>query len=138
MTIVAQRVQKQSVCPRGWVWFFVFCCFVPVASDGIGDDSKKAVSQSAEKDLEAREEAAGFEEQESRSLAFVEQHHPELVALLQLLKSMKHAEYKTAIRDIAKVRKKIEMLEKRDAPMAAVELDSWKIQSQIDLFLAKA
>jgi hypothetical protein len=71
-------------------------------------------------------------------MEFVQSHHPELVALLQRLKSMKRDEYETAIRDIVKVRKRLETLEKRDSKLHGVELDAWKLQSKIDLLLARA
>lgn len=84
------------------------------------------------------ESSQSFEEQESESMEFVQSHHPELVALLQRLKSMKRDEYETAIRDIVKVRKRLETLEKRDSKIHGVELDAWKLQSKIDLLLARA
>jgi len=78
------------------------------------------------------------QEQESQSIDFVQSHHPELVVLLQRLKEMDRDEYDSAIRDIIKVRKRLDSLEKRDSELHAVELEGWKVQSQIDLMLAKA
>jgi hypothetical protein len=77
-------------------------------------------------------------EQESQSIAFVRQHHPELVQLLQRLKDMNREEYESALKEILKVRRRLEALEKRDSELWAVDLDAWKIQSQIDLMLARA
>jgi hypothetical protein len=84
--------------------------------------------------------ALGFQDidQEPQSLAFVAKNHPELVSLLHRLKNMKPDEYDSAMKEILKVRRRIEMLDKRDPELSAIELESWKIQSQIDLLLAKA
>ena len=81
--------------------------------------------------------ATPFEVLEEDSIAFVKEHHPELVSLLQTLKPMSQKEYQTAIRDIAKTRKRLEMLLKREVESHSLELESWKLQSKIDLLLAK-
>jgi len=78
-----------------------------------------------------------FAQMESEAIDFVKQHHPELVSLLQLLKAMKEKEYDVAIRDIDKARKRLESLVKREPETHRIELDTWKIQSKIDLLLAK-
>lgn len=77
-------------------------------------------------------------DQEIASMDFVGQHHPDLVHLLERLKTMKRDEYDAALREIQRVRKRLEQLEKRDPLMREVELEGWKIQSQIDLMLARA
>ncbi|MEQ1824902.1 MAG: hypothetical protein ABL921_03120 [Pirellula sp.] len=77
-------------------------------------------------------------QQEKQSMEFVATHHPELVALLQRLKDMNRDEYETAMKEILKVRKRIEALEKRDPELCSIELDAWKLQSQIDMLLARA
>jgi len=106
----------------------------------LADDVKAPKGQPPGKghSLGRDESSQSFEEQESESMEFVQSHHPELVALLQRLKSMKRDEYETAIRDIVKVRKRLETLEKRDSKLHGVELDAWKLQSKIDLLLARA
>jgi len=81
--------------------------------------------------------ATPFEVLEQDAIAFVKEHHPELVSLLQTLKPMSQKEYQTAIRDIAKTRKRLEMLLKREVESHSLELESWKLQSKIDLLLAK-
>jgi hypothetical protein len=116
-------------------------CLVPFACGSmLADDVKAPKGQPPGKghSLGRDESSQSFEEQESESMEFVQSHHPELVALLQRLKSMKRDEYETAIRDIVKVRKRLETLEKRDSKLHGVELDAWKLQSKIDLLLARA
>ncbi len=74
---------------------------------------------------------------EQSAMKFVEQHHSELAGLLASLKSMKYEEYEKGIREIDKVRRRLEVLEKRDPKMHRIELEGWKLQSKIDLVLAK-
>ena len=78
-----------------------------------------------------------FQQLETDAIAFVQEHHPELVSLLQSLKAMRQKEYETAIREIVRVRKRLESLAKRDAETHAMELDAWKLQSKIDLLIAR-
>ena len=78
-----------------------------------------------------------FAQIETEAIEFVKEHHPELVSLLQLLKAMQQKEYETAIRDIVKAQKRLESLEKREPETHAIELNGWKLQSKIDLLLAR-
>ena len=71
-------------------------------------------------------------------MEFVKAHHPELVTLLQLLKSMKEAEYQAAVREISKAQKRLDLYKNRDPEQYAIELESWKTQSKIDLLMARA
>ena len=118
----------------------LFCLVLFACGSMLADDVKDPKGQPPGKGQSAvRDESSqSFDEQESESMEFVQSHHPELVALLQRLKSMKRDEYETAIRDIVKVRKRLETLEKRDLKLHGVELDAWKLQSKIDLLLARA
>jgi hypothetical protein len=112
-----------------------FACGSLMASDVTGS---KGQPPGKVHNIVPEESLQSFEEQETESMMFVQSHHPELVALLQRLKSMKPDEYETAIRDIVKVRKRLETLEKRDSKLHGIELDAWKLQSKIDLLLARA
>ena len=78
-----------------------------------------------------------FEQLETDAIAFVQEHHPELVSLLQSLKSMRQKEYEMAIREIVRTRKRLESLSKREVDSHAMELDAWKLQSKIDLLIAR-
>jgi len=78
-----------------------------------------------------------FEQVEAEAIEFVKEHHPELVSLLQLLKAMRQKEYEAAIRDIVKARKRLESIVKREPETHAIELAGWKLQSKIDLLLAR-
>ena len=71
------------------------------------------------------------------SIAFVQEHHAELVTLLKSLKVMRQKEYEMAIREIGRTKKRIESLTKREPELHDMELDAWKLKSQIDLLMAK-
>ncbi len=78
-----------------------------------------------------------FEQLEVDSIAFVQEHHAELVTLLKSLKVMRQKEYEVAIREIGRTKKRLESLTKREPELQSMELDAWKLKSQIDLLLAK-
>ena len=78
-----------------------------------------------------------FEQVESDAIAFVKEHHPELVALLQSLKSMRQKEYDMAIREIVRTKKRLEALAKKEIDLHGMELDAWKLKSKIDLLMAR-
>ena len=58
-----------------------------------------------------------LEQSEADAIAFVREHHPELVSLLQSLKSMRQKEYEMAIREIVRTKKRLETLAKREADL---------------------
>ena len=68
-----------------------------------------------------------FEQLEADSIAFVQEHHAELVSLLQSLKAMRQKEYESAIRDIVRTKKRLDTLAKRESEIHAMELDAWKL-----------
>jgi hypothetical protein len=79
-----------------------------------------------------------FKDIEAPAIDFVKANHPELVTLLQLLKSMKEAEYEAAVREIYKTQKRLDLLENRDMEQHTIELELWKTQSKVDLVMARA
>jgi hypothetical protein len=87
---------------------------------------------------ESSDSAPTLEERESLAVKFVEAHDPALASLLQVLKAMKPKEYETAINEITKTRKRLEQLQSRDKPLYEVDLEGWKLQSKIDMMMARA
>ena len=71
------------------------------------------------------------------ALAFVKEHHAEIVSLLELLRAMNPKQFEMAIKDTNRVRMKLEQLQAKDRAAYEVELASWKVQSQINLHVAK-
>ncbi len=100
-------------------------------------ETKQAISE--KKILSVPDQAeASFKDVETSAIDFVKAHHPELVTLLQLLKSMKETEYEAAIREINKTQKRLELFRNRDKEHYSIELETWKTQSKIDLLMARA
>lgn len=105
--------------------FLTLMLFVPAAI---------AEKNAATDDAQA---ATSFEQSEKEAIEFVQQHHPELVSLLESLKSMREKEYQMAIREISRIKKRLDVIAKRGPDIYMIELDAWKIQSKIDLLVAK-
>jgi|GEM_PF-2227441 len=118
-------------------------------------DSKKtaaATSDSAKPDVtkpNAKEDAnpakpvappavGTSEERAATALGFVRLHHPELVDLLERLKASNKVEYERAIRDLARTSDRLVILRERHPERYAIELESWKLKSQIQLLSARA
>jgi hypothetical protein len=72
-----------------------------------------------------------------QTMDFIKSHHPELATLLDVLRTTDLAKYDAAIKDVSKVIKRLEAARKRDQKIYELEIESWKIQSKIDLLLAK-
>lgn len=106
-------------------------CLWPV-SVRAQEESPKGESRKSESPSQA-----SFEQLEVDSIAFVQEHHAELVTLLKSLKVMRQKEYEMAIREIGRTKKRIESLTKREPELHDMELDAWKLKSQIDLLMAK-
>jgi hypothetical protein len=108
------------------------------ATMSLADDQKSTRTASDSSKAESSLRANSLDTSvEQSAMKFVELHHSELAGLLASLKSMKYEEYEKGIREIDKVRRRLEILEKRDPKMHRIELEGWKLQSKIDLVLAK-
>ena len=77
-------------------------------------------------------------ERETTALNFLREHHSELVDLVERLKSTKPAEYERAIRELARTSDRLVNLKQRDPERYALELEAWKLKSQIRLLAARA
>ncbi len=75
--------------------------------------------------------------EELAAMEFVRKHHLELVSLLELLRAMNPKQFEAAIKETNRVRLKLEQLATRDAIAHDIELESWKVQSKINLYVAK-
>ncbi len=78
------------------------------------------------------------EERAATALSFVREHHPELVDLLERLKASNVLEYERAIRDLARTSDRLAGLRAKSPERYALELESWKVKSQIQLLAARA
>jgi hypothetical protein len=76
-------------------------------------------------------------QQEAEVLQFLRQHHTELAELLGHLQLNRPADYNRAIRDIGHARERLRQFEKGDGERYGLELQSWVIQSKIQLLVAR-
>ncbi|GIW99462.1 MAG: hypothetical protein KatS3mg111_2795 [Pirellulaceae bacterium] len=71
-------------------------------------------------------------------MQFVRQHQPRLAKLMEYLKENDSRQYQRALREVNRVRGRLEGVAKRDPELHAVELELWKLQSRQRLLAAEA
>ena len=76
-------------------------------------------------------------QQEAEVMQFLRQHHTELAELLGHLQLSRPADYTRAVRDIWHARERLRQFEKGDGDRYELELQSWVIQSKIQLLVAR-
>ena len=103
--------------------------FVAAAAD--------ATPQRAAKKEKAKPPVAVTAQQEAEVMQFLRQHHTELAELLGHLQLSRPADYNRAIRDIGHARERLRQFEKGDGERYELELQSWVIQSKIQLLVAR-
>ena len=82
-------------------------------------------------------EFAGAEDEaDAATLAFVREYQPELANLLQYLRSKRSSDYGDALKEIRRVRERLENLKKRDRELHDVELALWQNSAQLRLWAA--
>jgi|GEM_PF-383886 len=108
-------------------------------TDGPSDNDNKDKDnkdKSAEKSKSKR--VAGFtKEREAAAMTFVRVNHPELAALLEQLKLSDNAEYQRAIRELFVSSERLAQLQERSPRRYADELELWKVNSRIQLLVAR-
>ncbi len=96
-----------------------------------------AGSNPAPKKERAKPPVAVTAQQEAEVLQFLRQHHTELAELLGHLQLSRPADYTRAIRDIGHARERLRQFEKGDGARYELELQSWVIESKIQLLVAR-
>ena len=81
--------------------------------------------------------AAVTTQQEAEVMQFLRQHHTELAELLGHLQLSRPADYTRAVRDLWHARERLRQFEKGDGDRYELELQSWVIQSKIQLLVAR-
>ena len=76
-------------------------------------------------------------EREAAAWGFVMAHHPQLGEVLSRLKTMHPGQYEKAITQVTQAAEKIIKLQKADKKRGELELEDWKLTSQIQLAAAK-
>ncbi len=77
-------------------------------------------------------------QREAAVLAFVRKNHPDLTELLAYLKDQRPREYARAIRQMYPVSERLAKLRKNDSERYEIALQSWKVQSRVQLLAAQA
>lgn len=76
-------------------------------------------------------------EREASVMAFVEQNHPQLRGLLSQLKESQPREYERAVKELLRVKDRLDSIQGKDAKLHGMELEAWKLQSRIQLISAR-
>lgn len=76
-------------------------------------------------------------EREQAALDFAALHHPELVTLIESLKTANPKEYQRAIRELSRTSDRLLGIKLKDSVRYELELEAWKLQSQIRLLAAR-
>lgn len=96
-----------------------------------------APPQRAAKKEKAKPPVAVTAQQEAEVMQFLRQHHTELAELLGHLQLSRPADYTRAVRDIWHARERLRQFEKGGGERYEMELQSWVIQSKIQLLVAR-
>ncbi len=75
---------------------------------------------------------------ETKVMVFVEKHQPQLAKLLTVLKRKSPAQYGQAIKEAARSQQRLDGLAERDSELFDVELNLWKVRTQLRLRAAEA
>ncbi len=106
-----------------------------VATQSEGAPAQASSSRSAGVSIEKADSTSTLNNEEA--IAFVQQHQPALIQLLEYLEKKQPAQYQQAIREILKTKQKLANLEKRDRELHEVELALWKLRAELRLLVAK-
>ena len=136
------------------MWRFLACCVLVLVclqhsfalaaptKPPAGERSAKATNAGGEqrptRAKKAAKTAAYTPEREAAALAFVGQQHPELTPLLSQLKANKPKEYEAAIRDLFRTSERLAGIQERNPERYALEIENWKLRSQLQLVAARA
>ncbi len=82
-------------------------------------------------------EASSTTADEGSLLEFVELHQPALVKLLKYMKKKQPQQYEQALRELTRVKQRLNSLEKRDAESYAIELELWQVRSKLRMLVAE-
>lgn len=85
----------------------------------------------------AGEHDAAGQDPAAAALAFAVEHHPELVPLLERLRTEAPAEFAAAVADLDRARERLAKLRDRQPERYEAALADWKLSSRIRLVLAR-
>jgi|GEM_PF-1394116 hypothetical protein len=76
-------------------------------------------------------------QREAAAISFAQEHHPELAGLLGHLKRNNKRQYERAIRELFRTSERLAQAKERDNARYELELEIWKVESQIRLLVAR-
>lgn len=76
-------------------------------------------------------------EREAAALTFVSLHHPDLAQLLGQLKNSQPDQYERAIRELFRTSENLAQLQEREPQRYEYELESWRLNSRIQVLAAR-
>lgn len=118
------------------VCLLAFCVTLPTHAQSTATVSQKAVKK---KDTSSQKKPAEITEQrKAQILAFVSEHHPELIELLEKLeKGKKKRQWQSALNGLNRAIKKIEGIKERNPDRYEWALKQWKLESRIKVASAQ-
>jgi hypothetical protein len=111
--------------------------FPVFADDGSPAKPPRKIAQAAKGPQKPLTKDAAQEVAEGDVREFVREHHPELADLLDQLKESRPKEYQKALRDLARVRERLQSMKKSDDERYQLELSIWKAETKIQLLAAR-
>jgi hypothetical protein len=77
-------------------------------------------------------------EREAAAMKFVREHHAEVADLLDNLRKSRPEQYRRAARELFRASERVSQWKDRDAARYELELKAWKVNSRIQLLLARS
>lgn len=120
----------------------VWCVQITGATEPLDDslDSIGPLAQATPTDLVTNRgtpNAPDASTEESPLLEFVEEHQPSLVKLLKYMKKKQPHQYEQALKELSRVKQRLNSLEKRDSESYAIELELWQVRSKLRMLVAE-
>ncbi|MEX2187445.1 MAG: hypothetical protein WD875_11645 [Pirellulales bacterium] len=101
--------------------------------------AKPAANTTVKGSAKAKDAIPAFTpEREAAALAFVREHHAEVADLLENLRKTRPEQYRRAARELFRASERVAQWKDRDPARYQLELQTWKINSRIQLLLARS
>ena len=129
-----------AVLPRGMAQIPAATSAAPAKNSLVAPEAKtpaKPAEKSSEPLAPSEIDAQAQTDREAAAWGFVMKHHPQLGEVLSRLKIMHLGQYEKAINQITVAAERISRMQKADKVRGELELEDWKLASQIQLAAAK-
>lgn len=100
------------------------------------DDAKRDSKRQNDRSKAARTKESATHRQ-AALMEFVQQNHPDLKRLLDLLEKRKPAQFRQAMKELAKHYDRLQAVKSRDAEKYRIALRYWKVHSRIEVMSAQ-